>query len=246
MTKAEEKEASYQFARAELRRIMDMMGSSKAKVAASMSRSVTAIIRDAIEDAGVPKGSVTIAVADYAMRLRYEVREFRGDGTRHRTAMSTIEQHINRSTLLAEKALHSTIKAKHIWATVRVSTAYGGAERTTTRWRISLGPNWKRRVFDRGISLADTTTDPVFVMQAAPKQSSFLAEDGIAVYDAEVYRSSVSGGAHTGFVFRSAGPTGGSDFVVFHEDFMRGATLIKRRIARGVLEALLGEEVQSN
>lgn len=238
-------ERDYQKARLELQRIVNMAGKNRSDVGKGM-RGVSGANQAVIfAETGAVSCDLARPMIDYARDMNYLIISIRSE-RRQVNDTPIIKQVMTLTRKLGADIIEGLRKRGHAKATVYCGTAYGGAETNTrytgTDWSIRLGPNWLRRVKKNGIAVAETTADPVFVMQATPKSSAFLKEEGITVFYAEVYRSSASGGAQAGYVFKSAGPTDGSDFVVFHEDFMRGVHLIRRRITRGVLDALLGQE----
>lgn len=237
-------ERSYMLARKELQRIINMAGERRTDFVRQLARGSIMAVDTFAGGMGVSHGMAR-SIRDYAQDMRYLVVSYR-DARRKMVETTPIKTAMGTARKIAAHRVEEMRKRGHIAVTVFCNAAYGGAELASSRlnrsWEIRLGPNWKRRVYDRGIALADTTAGQVFVMQAKPKSSAFLKDEGIAVFEAEVYQSSASGGAQTGYVFKSAGPTDGSDFVIFHEDFMRGVNLIRRRITRGVLDALLGQE----
>lgn len=235
-------ERSYMLALKELRRIISMTGDQRPDAIKGLKRGGSAAVDAFAGGMGVSK-DVARTISDYAQDLRNTVRNHRGE-RRYKTGRSVIHNVMWDTRTLASDAVGEIVKRGHVEVIPSCDVVYRGAGKGSGRlhgkWEIALGPNWKRRVYDKGIALADTASGRVFIMQATPKSSAFLRDEGITVFDVEAYVSSASGGAQTGYVFKSAGPTGGSDFVVFHTDFMRGVTLIRSRITRGVLSELLG------
>lgn len=123
---------------------------------------------------------------------------------------------------------------------IKVICAPGGVKvYSSSKGReLYISPLWKQRVHDEGIALPELPgRGQCFTMWARRKQSAFLQEEGIRAYDAKVYIPGSEARMAEGFIFLSDGVN-----CLFHEDFMRGANLIRRRVRDLVLDTLLGEE----
>lgn len=101
---------------------------------------------------------------------------------------------------------------------------------------VVVGPMWRRYVRDNDIAIVEWKNKPTFIVSARRKSSTFLAEDGIAVWDAYGYTPSGTAPCSQGFVFK-ADVTNGR-IALFHEDFMRGAALIRKRVRNAVMSAM--------
>jgi len=181
--------------------------------------------------------SVKMAVIRHIARC-YEIAVAHRSGRREVNHDSIIDRAMDEAAAQARITVECVRKRGD--SPTKVICAPGGVKVHTSAkgHELYISPLWKQRVYGEGIAVPELSgRGQCFTMWARRKQSAFLQEDGIKAYDAKVYMPGSSARMAEGFIFLSSGVN-----CLFHEDFMRGANLIRRRVRNLVLGTLLGEE----
>lgn len=174
------------------------------------------------------------AFADYCAKLQGLIREKR-KALRSCPDYRPLERHLNKTSVLALDVLKSVSTRRSRVSSLRAQPSPAGVKAHGTHDAVTVGPLWRERILNQGIATPNWSSKVCFVLTARPKPSTFLAADGIRCWEATVYMPDGTRQVTEGYVFRSEGEQG---FAQFSTDFMRGAQIIKKRVAEAVLKKL--------
>ena len=234
---------SYRYAKAEVRRVKAQLNIRQdLRFARALNAYYGGELSDIVRESGVPR-ALSNTVAQYLKGMVDHVGAYRTQNT-PADPWSMLDRDKRAVRVAASKALNE-IQQKNSTAYEMQCNGKPASVEKIGGYRhakviITVGVGWLMRVKGAGIAIAETSSKPVFVVSATPKSSAFLAEEGVTAFEVLAYEAATSS-AKEGYVLVSRGPTDGQNFVVFHEDFMKGVALIRRRISKKVLATLLGE-----
>ena len=101
---------------------------------------------------------------------------------------------------------------------------------------ITVPYHWNETVFKRGIDMVSSGKDVLFTACAKRKSSAYLENEyDVDLFEATCVKVGRSPKTFTGYIFK---PRFGTVSPVFHEDFNRGVSLLKRRTRTAVFNNL--------
>ena len=101
---------------------------------------------------------------------------------------------------------------------------------------ITVPYHWNETVFKRGIDMVSSGKDVLFTACAKRKSSAYLENEyDVYLFEATCVKVGRSPKTFTGYIFK---PRFGTVSPVFHEDFNRGVSLLKRRTRTAVFNNL--------
>lgn len=176
-----------------------------------------------------------IAMIRYANELHGIIRRYREE-TCSRDAYLPVSRSMDETEIAARMSM-DTIRTSSV-KNLRVMCRAGGwsVRKHHASTEVIVGPMWRKNILAHGIDKVEWQGKQSFIVTAKPKTSAFLADEGISVWDAYAYTPSGHAPHGEGYVFKSTSDT--RDFAVFHTDFMKGVTLIRRRVRAAVLKAM--------
>lgn len=131
------------------------------------------------------------------------------------------------TTIMFARSAWDKVKTKNGLSS-SISVGPAKVEKWESYASIRVGHMWKFKVFDKGLSVADSLNGPVFVASATPKSSAFMREVGVDCYEAMVADSSKARLPETGFLFSWVSENGRVAF--YHPDFKRGCGHVRNKI----------------
>lgn len=174
---------------------------------------------------------ISAAAAEHCMQLQNLIREKR-KALRSRPVYAPVSKRLMKTGRVASEIIKAAATRRARIGTVEAMPSPFGVRKSGTNDNISIGPMWLENVHQKGIATASWSSKTAFVLRAKPKSSAFLMAEGIKCWEATVYMPDGTRETNDGFVFRSEGELG---FTQFSTDFMRGAATIRKRVSDAVL-----------